>query len=113
LTWPIFDFALFHDDPRYPVQIPSHYLFNAYSADAFKDTTINGKGFVDVAVDAVRLPVGMYRVKVMLCERAYTGLHFVWDGVTRIEVLRPAWSDGRSLLDYRQQWSAPVPAEVS
>jgi hypothetical protein len=55
----------------------------------------------------------MYRVKVMLCERAYTGLHFVWDGVTRIEVLRPAWSDGRSLLDYRQQWSAPVPAEVS
>jgi ABC-type multidrug transport system ATPase subunit len=113
LAWPVFEFGLFHDDPRYPVHIPSHYLFSAFSGDAFKDLTISGKGFVDVALESVRLPVGRYRLKVILFERAYTHPLFVWDGIARIEARRPAWSDGRALIDCRQSWSAPVEVKVS
>ncbi len=113
LTWPVFDIGLFHDDPRYPVQIPHHYLFCAFSGETFKDATITGKGYVEVALDCLRLPVGVHRLKAILFEQHYTTPLFIWDGAARVEVMRPAWSDGRSLIDCRQHWSAPIEVKIS
>jgi len=109
---PIFALSLFHDDPRIPLNLPRHYLFHAFSGDAFKGLTLRGKGAVEVGVRDVRLPVGSYRGKTYLFERDGVSPLFVQDGTCRVEVPRPAWSDGRALLDHRQTWSMPVYSEA-
>ncbi|MBK9974014.1 MAG: ABC transporter ATP-binding protein [Planctomycetes bacterium] len=110
---PMFGLTLFHDDARIPLSSPRHYLFQAFSGEAFKGMTLRGKGVVEVSVKDVRLPVGSYRAKTYLYERDGVTPIFLQDGATRIEVKRPGWSDGRALLDHRQTWGMPVMAEGS
>lgn len=102
---PIFALTLFHDDPRYPLNLPRHYLFHVFSGPAFADQTLKGSGTVEVLVEDVRLPVGCYRAKTYLFERDGVSPIFVQDGVARLEVDRPDWSDGRPLLEHRQRWT--------
>lgn len=112
VTSPIFALSLFHDDARYPVQIPRHYLFHVYSGDCLKGQTVQGAGSIEVEVSQLRLPAGNYRAKVYVMEESGVNPLFVRDGISRIEAKRPEFSDGRALLDHRQKWSVPVPAET-
>lgn len=113
LTSPVFEFALIHDDVRFPLHVPNHHLFCAFSASAFQDVTLSGKGVAELSLDAMRLPTGIYRAKVTLFERDYASPLFVLDGAARIEVNHAPFSDGRALIDCRQAWSLPVEAKVS
>jgi ABC-type polysaccharide/polyol phosphate transport system ATPase subunit len=109
---PIFAVSLFHDDARYPIQIPRHYLFHVFSGDFLKGQTLGGLGTIEVEVPGVRLPVGQYRGKAYIMEGDSANPVFVKDGVLRVEMKRAPWSDARALLDVRQKWSVPVPAEA-
>lgn len=106
---PAFEISFFHEDPRYAVTIPNDYLFRVFSDKTFNGQLISGRGSVEVAVESLRLPIGKYRVKVILFRDRYTGPVFVWDGARRIEINRPAWGDGKALLEHRHLWAALRP----
>lgn len=108
---PMFGLTLFHDDARIPLSSPRHYLFQAFSGQAFQGVVLRGRGVVEVSVKDVRLPVGRYRAKTYLYERDGVTPIFLQDGAGRIEARRPGWSDGRALLDHKQVWGMPVMAE--
>jgi ABC-type polysaccharide/polyol phosphate transport system ATPase subunit len=108
---PIFALTLFHDDARFALQSPKQYLVHLYSSDAFAKTTLEGSGVVEVDVEAIHLPVGSYRAKAYLFEGGRLSPLYVRDGIARIECVRPEFSDGRALVDLRQQWRAPAPVE--
>ncbi|CAG0927673.1 partial Teichoic acids export ATP-binding protein TagH, partial [Planctomycetaceae bacterium] len=91
---PIFALSLFHDDARYPVQIPRHYLFHVYSGDCLRGQTVQGAGSIEVEVSQLRLPAGNYRAKVYVMEESGVNPLFVRDGISRIEAKRPEFSDG-------------------
>ncbi len=112
VTSPVFALSLFHDDARYPVQIPRHYLFHVYSGDCLRGQTLSGAGSIEVEVGQVRLPAGNHRAKVYIMEEHGQNPLYVRDGIQRIEARRPEYSDGRALLDHRQKWNVPVPAEA-
>ena len=113
LTSPVFEFALIHDDVRFPLHVPNHHLFCAFSAETFRDITLSGKGVVELGLEAVRLPTGIYRAKVTLFERDYASPLYVLDGAVRLEAKHASFSDGRALMDCRQAWSLPIEARVS
>jgi hypothetical protein len=103
---PIFALTLFHDDARFALHVPRHYLVHLYSGDTFKESTLEGTGFVEVAMEALHLPVGEYRAKAYLFEGGRLNPLYVRDGIARIECVRPEWSDTRALIDVKQQWKS-------
>lgn len=109
---PIFALTLIHDDARFPLQTPQHYLFHVFSGEFLAGQSLDGSGSIDVEVRQLRLPVGMYRAKAYLMEENGANPVFVCDGIARIEARRAEFSDGRALLDHRQRWSVPAPANV-
>ena len=107
---PIFALTLFHDDTRFHLSTQRDYLVHLYSGEAFRGLTLEGTGIVDVELDAMHLPVGSYRAKAYLFEGGRLNPLYVRDGMARIEITRPGWSDGRALIDLRQRWHAPAKA---
>jgi len=100
---PIFALTFNRDDLRAPISSP-RYLLNLYSGDLLKGKALHGAGVVEVAVPELRLPSGSYRLKTYIFEEFSTNIVFMEDGVAMFEVLPTADSDGRSLLDHRQDW---------
>lgn len=109
---PIFALTLFHDDPRIPLSLPRHYLFQVASGEAFQGTRLRGTGVAEVHVEDIHLPTGSYRAKSYLYEREVTAPLFVRDSVARLDCLRPDWGDGLGLLDHKQRWTLPVAVEA-
>ena len=103
---PIFALTLFHDDARFALHVPRHYLVHLYSGDAFKEDTLEGTGHVEVELEELHLPVGEYRAKAYLFEGGRMSPVYVRDGIARIECVRPEWSDTRALIDVKQQWKS-------
>ncbi len=111
LECPIMALTLQPDDARFPVQVPSHYFFHVASGTLLKHRGQPGEGVVEVEVPQVRLPVGTHRVNLYCFNGSMTHPIWVKEGATRIEVLRPIWSDRLSLMDHRQQWRVLAPEQ--
>ncbi|MCC6572366.1 MAG: ABC transporter ATP-binding protein [Planctomycetes bacterium] len=112
ITSPMLALSLFHADGRFPITT-NHYLFHVYSGDLLKGQTISGQGVLEVEVPDVHLPVGNYRAKTYFFEGHATNLLFEHDGAAWIEVTRPGYSDGRAMIDHRQNWRVPVKATTT
>jgi ABC-type polysaccharide/polyol phosphate transport system ATPase subunit len=110
---PILALTLFHDDPRFAVNTPGHYLFHVFSGDLLKGSAAIGEGLAEVEVDALHLPVGVYRAKTYFFERDGNTLIFAQDNAATIEITRPGYSDGRAMVDHRQKWRSVSPSKVT
>ncbi len=112
VTSPMLALSLFHADGRFPLTT-QHYLFHVFSGELLKDRTVQGTGVLEVEVPDVRLPVGCYRAKSYFFEGHATNLLFEHDGAAWLEVTRPGYSDGRALMDHRQNWRVPGKVNAS
>jgi ABC-type polysaccharide/polyol phosphate transport system ATPase subunit len=109
---PILALSLLHDDPRFAVNTPGHYLFHVFSGDLLKGEAAPGEGVAEVELDAVHLPVGAYRAKTYFFERDGNTPIFMQDHAAAIEVTRPDYSDARALIDHRQNWRVISPSKA-
>lgn len=95
-----------HDDPRFALVSSTDYIFNLHSGyDGFEVADLQGRGYFEVTVDCLYLPVGMYKYSVYLYSDNKMNLLRKYDTVGQVEVL---WTDNRpqrSLIELPHRWS--------
>ena len=106
---PVLALTLQHDDARFPLQTPAHYLFHVASGKLLEGQGHPGRGVAEVEVSQVRLPVGVHRISYYVFNGRMTHPVYVNEGAGRVEAKRPAWSDRLSLLDHQQAWRMLAP----
>jgi len=95
-----------HDDPRYTLVSSTDYIFNLHSGyDEFEVKTLQGRGYFEVTIDCLYLPVGIYQYSVYLYTDNKMNLARKYEAAGQVEVL---WTDNRphrSLIELPHRWT--------
>ena len=94
-----------HDDPRYSLVANSDYLFNLHSGyDGLQIKDLQGRGYFEVTVDALYLPVGIYKYFIYLYSDNSMNLVRKYEDAGHVEMLWGADSPKRSLVELPHRW---------
>jgi ABC-type polysaccharide/polyol phosphate transport system ATPase subunit len=103
---PSFGITFFHNDPRYTLVSSTDYILNFHSGyDGFEMPFIQGVGYVDLMIDCLYIPVGIYKCSAYLFSENKMNLRQKYDQAAQVEII---WSDGhakRSLVELPHRWS--------
>jgi lipopolysaccharide transport system ATP-binding protein len=97
--------TLFHTDPRYNIVSSTDYVFNLHSGyDGLEISELKGKGYFEVSIGHLYIPVGIYTYSFYLYLENKVHLVKKLDNVGEIEILWPNNAPGRSLINLPHKW---------
>ncbi|MFX0136439.1 MAG: ABC transporter ATP-binding protein [Candidatus Hodarchaeota archaeon] len=97
--------SLFHSDPRYKLVSSTDYVFNLHSGyDGFEIQALQGKGYFEVAINCLYLPVGTYTFSIYLFLENMMNLVQKYENAGEIEILWLDNSSKRSLIELPHKW---------
>jgi lipopolysaccharide transport system ATP-binding protein len=98
--------SFFHMDPRYRLTSSTDYIFNVHSGhDGFNISTLQGKGYIEVVIDHLYLPIGIYQYSIYLFLENNFNLVQKYENIGEIEILWLADSPRRSLIELPHKWN--------
>ena len=103
---PSIGISLFHTDQRYSLVSSTDYTFNLHSGyDGFEIPALQGKGYFEVSIDCLYIPVGIYTYSVYLFTDNNINLVKKYEKSGEIEI---SWLDNspkRSLIELPHTWT--------
>jgi len=98
--------SFFHIDSRYSIVSSTDYVFNLHSGyDKFEVPVLQGKGYFEVTVDCLYIPVGIYTYSVYLYFTNKMNLVQKIENAGKIEILWTNYVPGRSLINLPHRWA--------
>lgn len=105
VTRPSVGLSFYHNDPRYEVASSTDYLMSFHSGyDGIEIPTLSGRGYFEIAIDHLYMPVGTSTVHVYLYKDNLINLMRKYEDAATVEML---WSDNspkRSLIELPHRW---------
>lgn len=97
--------SLFHADQRYNIASSTDYTFNLHSGyDGFEIQALQGKGYFEVTIDCLYIPVGTYKYSVYLFSDNKINLVHKYENAGEVEILWLDNSPKRSLIELPHKW---------
>jgi lipopolysaccharide transport system ATP-binding protein len=106
VTNPSVSISFFHIDPRYRLVSSTDYIFNLHSGyDGFEISTLEGRGYFEVTIDGLYLPIGVYQFSIYLFLDNKMNLAKKYENTGEIEIISLENSPKRSLVELPHNWT--------